>query len=461
MSVKRYIPSDSRAPVDEVLPIGRLAALGMQHVMVMYAGAVAVPLIISMALNLPKEQTAFLISLGLFVSGMITLVQAVGIRWFGIKMPIMMGISFTGVGPMIAIGTNPDLGLAGIYGSMIVAGILGILLAPLMARLLRFFPPVVIGTEILVVGLALMGVSANWASGGLGNPDFGSPKFIGMSFLVLAFILIITKFSRGFVRNTAVLLGIMFGMLLSLSAGMVNFSAVEEAAWFGVVLPMQIAVPKFDFWAIVAMTIVMLVTFIEATGMFVAVGEMVGKPVDRKAMVNGFRADGLGTLVGAIFNIFPYTSYAENVGLVSITGVRSRWVCAMGGLILMVLGLFPKMSALIASIPPAVLGGAGLIMFGMITACGVRMLAQVDYVKNPFNAYIIAISISVAMLPVINPQFFEQFPSQLAPLLKSSILLAAITAVILNIYFNIIGGAVKEKEKEKEKATLSGLESTQ
>lgn len=457
MSVKRYIPSDSRAPVDEVLPIGRLAALGMQHVMVMYAGAVAVPLIISMALNLPKEQTAFLISLGLFVSGMITLVQAVGIRWFGIKMPIMMGISFTGVGPMIAIGTNPDLGLAGIYGSMIVAGILGILLAPLMARLLRFFPPVVIGTEILVVGLALMGVSANWASGGLGNPDFGSPKFIGMSFLVLAFILIITKFSRGFVRNTAVLLGIMFGMLLSLSAGMVNFSAVEEAAWFGVVLPMQIAVPKFDFWAIVAMTIVMLVTFIEATGMFVAVGEMVGKPVDRKAMVNGFRADGLGTLVGAIFNIFPYTSYAENVGLVSITGVRSRWVCAMGGLILMVLGLFPKMSALIASIPPAVLGGAGLIMFGMITACGVRMLAQVDYVKNPFNAYIIAISISVAMLPVINPQFFEQFPSQLAPLLKSSILLAAITAVILNIYFNIIGGAVKEKEK----ATLSGLESTQ
>lgn len=455
MSVKRYIPSDSRAPVDEVLPIGRLTALGMQHVMVMYAGAVAVPLIISMALNLPKEQTAFLISLGLFVSGLITLVQAVGIRGFGIKMPIMMGISFTGVGPMVAIGTNPDLGLAGIYGSMIVAGILGILLAPLMARLLRFFPPVVIGTEILVVGLALMGVSANWASGGLGNPDFGSPKFIGMSFLVLTFILIITKFSRGFVRNTAVLLGIMFGMLLSLSAGMVDFSAVEEAAWFGVVLPMQIALPKFDFWAIVAMTIVMLVTFIEATGMFVAVGEMVGKPVDRKEMVNGFRADGLGTLVGAIFNIFPYTSYAENVGLVSITGVRSRWVCAMGGLILMVLGLFPKMSALIASIPPAVLGGAGLIMFGMITACGVRMLAQVDYVKNPFNAYIIAISVSVAMLPVINPQFFEQFPSQLAPLLKSSILLAAITAVILNIYFNIIGGAVKEKE------TLSGLESTQ
>jgi len=456
MSVKRYIPSDSRAPVDEVIPIGRLTALGMQHVMVMYAGAVAVPLIISMALNLPKEQTAFLISLGLFVSGLITLVQAVGIRWFGIKLPIMMGISFTGVGPMVAIGTNPDLGLAGIYGSMIVAGILGILLAPLMARLLRFFPPVVIGTEILVVGLALMGVSANWASGGLGNPDFGSPQFIGMSFLVLAFILIITKFSRGFVRNTAVLLGIMFGMLLSLSAGMVDFSAVEEAAWFGVVLPMQIALPKFDFWAIVAMTIVMLVTFIEATGMFVAVGEMVGKPVDRKGMVNGFRADGLGTLVGALFNIFPYTSYAENVGLVSITGVRSRWVCAMGGLILMVLGLFPKMSALIASIPPPVLGGAGLIMFGMITACGVRMLAQVDYVKNPFNAYIIAISVSVAMLPVINPQFFEQFPSQLAPLLQSSILLAAITAVILNIYFNIIGGAAEEKEK----APAPGLEST-
>lgn len=455
MNTKRYIPSNSRAPVDEVPPAGQLTILGMQHVMVMYAGAVAVPLIIGMALNLPKEQVAYLISVDLFVSGLITLVQAIGIRWFGIKLPIMMGVSFTGVGPMIAIGTNPELGLLGIYGSMIVSGIIGILLAPLMARLLRFFPPVVIGTEILVVGLCLMGVSANWAAGGIGNPDFGDPQFIGMSFLVLAFILVITKYFSGFLRNIAVLLGLVFGMIVATSMGAVDFSSVHSADWFGLVLPFHFGMPKFDFWAIATMSIVMLVTFIEATGMFVAVGEIVGKPIDKKMMVNGFRADGLGTLVGAIFNIFPYTSYAENVGLVSITGVRSRWVCAMGGVILMLLGLFPKMSALVASVPPYVLGGAGLIMFGMIAACGVRMLAKVDFVDNQFNAYIIAISVSVGMLPVINPAFFAKFPSQLAPLLHSSILLAALTAVVLNIFFNVMSGS------RKEKLVISAVESTQ
>ncbi len=451
-STRRYIPADSRAAVDEVLPAGRLTVLGMQHVMVMYAGAIAVPLIIGMALKLPKEQVAYLISVDLFVSGLITLVQSIGIRWFGIRLPIMMGVSFTGVGPMIAIGTNPELGLLGIYGSMICSGILGILLAPLMARLLRFFPPVVIGTEILVVGLCLMGVSANWAAGGIGNPDFGSPHLIGMSFLVLAFILVVTKYFSGFVRNIAVLLGIVFGMAVATSLGTIDFSAVRGAAWFGLVLPFHFGMPKFDFWAIAAMSIVMLVTFIEATGMFVAVGEMVGKQVDEKQMVNGFRADGLGTLLGAIFNIFPYTSYAENVGLVSITGVRSRWVCAMGGAILMLLGLFPKMSALVASVPPCVLGGAGLIMFGMITACGVRMLSNVDFTHNHFNAYIVAISVSVGMLPVINPDFFAKFPPQLAPLLHSSILLAAITAVILNVFFNMLKGS------REEKAVLAALE---
>ncbi|SCB34811.1 nucleobase:cation symporter-2 family protein [Cupriavidus alkaliphilus] len=445
MKIKRYIPADSRAAVDEVLPAGRLTVLGMQHVMVMYAGAVAVPLIIGMALKLPKEQVAYLISVDLFVSGLITLVQAVGTRWFGVRLPIMMGVSFTGVGPMIAIGANPELGLLGIYGSMICSGLLGIAIAPLMAKGLRFFPPVVIGTEILVVGLCLMVVSAEWAAGGTGHPEFGSPKLIGMSFLVLAFILALTKYFNGFIRNIAVLLGIVFGMGVATVNGSIDFSPVGEAAWFGLVLPFHFGMPKFDFWAIVAMSIVMLVTFIEATGMFVAVGEIVGKPVDEAAMVKGFRADGLGTLLGAVFNIFPYTSYAENVGLVSITGVRSRWVCAMGGVILMALGLFPKMSALVALVPAYVLGGAGLIMFGMITACGVRMLAAVDYDNNPFNAYIIAISVSIGMLPVVKPEFFAKFPAQLAPLLHSSILLAALAAVLLNLFFNVLGGSRQEQ----------------
>lgn len=452
---KRYLPADSREPVDEVLPSGRLALLGMQHVMVMYTGAIAVPLIIGMALKLPKDQVTYLISVDLFVSGLVTLIQSVGFKNFGIRLPIMMGVTFTSVGPMIAIASNPALGLPGIFGSMICSGIFGLLAAPLMARLLRFFPPVVIGTEILVVGLCLMGVSASWVAGGIGNPDYGSPHLIGMSFLVLAFILAVTKYFNGFVRNIAVLLGIVFGMGLTAFTGTIDFSAVHRAAWFGMVVPFHFGAPKFDLWSSVAMSIVMLVTFIEATGMFVAVGEMTGKPVGAKQMANGFRADAAGTLLGALFNIFPYTSYAENIGLVSITGVRSRWVCAVGAVLLMIMGLVPKMSALVASVPACVLGGAGLIMFGMIAACGVRILAQVDFTDNRFNAYIVAISVSVGLLPVANPEFFNRFPQQLAPLLHSSILLAAVTAVLLNLFFNLLKGS------KAEKAAFAPIESAQ
>lgn len=443
MDTKRYIPADSREAVDEVLPTGRLAVLGLQHVLVMYAGAVAVPLIIGSALNLSREQIAFLISADLLVSGLITLIQAVGIRWFGIKLPIMMGVSFTAVGPMIAIATNPELGLPGVYGSMICAGLIGVLISPLVGKLLRFFPPVVIGTEILVVGLSLMGVAADWAAGGFGNPAYGSLQYIGLAFLVLVFILLLTKYSKGFLGSIAVLLGIVFGLLVSSMLGLTDFSAVREASWFGVVTPFNFGMPKFDFWAIAAMTVVMFMTFVESTGMFLAVGEMVDKPVDQKSMVNGFRADGLGTAIGAIFNVFPYTSFAQNVGLVSITGVCSRWVCATAGMILVILGLFPKMSALVAAVPHFVLGGAGIIMFGVIAAEGIRMLHKVDFSHNHFNAYIVAISIGVGMLPIVAQKFFSQFPSELAPLFHSSILLAAITAVVLNVFFN----GVREKPK--------------
>jgi NCS2 family nucleobase:cation symporter-2 len=188
------------------------------------------------------------------------------------------------------------------------------------------------------------------------------------------------------------------------------------------------------------MCIVMLVTFIESTGMFLALGEIVEKPVSEKDLVQGFRADGVGTMIGGIFNTFPYTSYAQNVGLVSVTGVRSRWVCATAGVILMVLGLFPKVAVLVASIPPFVLGGAGIVMFGMVTASGIKVLARVDF-HNVKNLYIVAISIALGMLPVVSPKFFSRLPHELAPILESPILLTAISAILLNIFFNGLGDA--------------------
>lgn len=451
MGNNRFIPAHSRAPVDEFLPFGQLFVLGLQHVLVMYAGAVVVPLIIGSAIGLPNEQIAFLVSADLFVSGLATLVQSAGfLRWFGIRLPIIMGVSFTGVGPMIAIASNPDLGLVGIYGAMIVAGLFGVLCAPLVARLLRFFPPVVLGTELMMVGLAIMGVSATWAAGGLNNPNYGSLLYIGEAALVAAGILIITKYFRGFIQHIAVLLALLIGILVAYANGQIDFSGVQDAAWFGFIMPFHFGMPKFELWPILAMTMVMMATFIESTGMFFAVGDMVEKKIDQKSLIKGFRADGLGYLLGATFNIFPYTSFAENVGLVSMTGVRSRWVTAIGGVILMVLGLIPKLSAIVAAVPHAVLGGATLIMFGMIAVTGIKMLSDVDFTHNHYNAYVVATSLGIGMLPVIAPDFFSQFPEQMAPFLQSGILLCAVSAVLLNVFFNGVPKKVELPEIHAE-----------
>ncbi|AIJ46664.1 purine permease [Pandoraea apista] len=415
-----------------------LLLLGAQHVMVMYAGAIAIPLVLGAALGLPKDQIAFLISADLFACGIATLIQCIGFKGVGIRLPVMMGVTFTAIGPMIAIGSDPQAGLPGVFGATIAAGIFGVLVAPLVGKMLRFFPPVVTGTEILAVGLSLMGVAAAWSAGGYGNPDFGSPLYLSIAGLVLISVLALVRFTTGFLNNIAILLGLIGGFIVSSAVGLVSLNELSDAPLFGLILPFHFGLPKFSFWAIAAMCIVMLVTFIESTGMFLALGEIVDKPVSEKDLVRGFRADGAGTVIGGIFNTFPYTSYAQNVGLVSVTGVKSRWVCVVAGVILMVLGLSPKMAVLVASIPPFVLGGVGIVMFGMVAATGIKVLARVN-LKNVYNLYVIAISIGLGMIPVVMPKFFSKLPHELAPILESPILLTAISAILLNLFFNGLG----------------------
>ncbi len=425
---------ENRAEEQKLAP-GATLVLAIQHVLVMYAGAIATPLIIGAVLKLPKDQIAYLINADLLAGGLATIVQTIGFMGVGIRLPIMMGVTFTAIGPMIAIGTNPEFGLLGIYGATIAAGVFGLLVSPFVAKMLRFFPPVVTGTEILAVGLSLMGVSAAWAGGGFGNPDFGNPTYLMIAGLVLAFVLLMVKFGRGFIANLAILLGLVFGFAISVPLGQVSLAGLREAPWLGFVAPFHFGLPHFDGWAIASMCVVMLVTFIESTGMFLAIAEITEKPIDEKALVRGFRADSLGNIIGGIFNTFPYTSFAQNVGLVAVTGVKSRWVCAVGGGILVLLGLVPKLSVIVASIPPCVLGGVGVVMFGMVAANGVRTLSKVDLHRHQ-NLYIVAISIGIGMIPVVSEKFFAKLPAALSPVLSSSILLTAVTAVILNIVLN-------------------------
>ena len=439
--------SDTIEAVDERLPAARLGALGLQHVLVMYAGAVAVPLIVGRALKLPPDQVAALIGADLFAGGIATLIQAWAFPGVGIRLPVMMGVTFASVGPMIAIGSNPELGLLGIYGAVIAAGIFGMLVAPFVSRLLPLFPPVVTGTIITVIGITLMRVGVNWAGGGIGNPAFGDLRFLGIALFVLLVILGLSKYGKGFVANIAVLVGIVAGCLLATVLGLMHFEKVVSAPWVGLVVPFQFGMPKFDVAAIITMCLVMIVVMIESTGMFLALGEMTGTKIDEKRLTAGLRADGAGTLIGGSFNTFPYTSFSQNVGLVGVTGVKSRWVAVVGGFIMLALGLLPKLSALVESVPQFVLGGAGLCMFGMVAATGIRILAAVDFKAQKNNLLVVAISIGFGMIPLVAPKFFEHMPKAAAPLLESGILLASISAVILNAYFNGLRGGADSFEE--------------
>jgi len=437
-------------PVDQILPVPKLLTLGLQHVLVMYAGAVAVPLILGRALKLAPEDVAFLISADLFACGLATLIQSVGFPGVGIRLPVMMGVTFASVGPMLSMAAAPDVGLLGIYGAVISAGVFAVLVAPFMGRLLPLFPPVVTGTIILVIGITLMRVGINWAGGGLPtltkvvdgaagafpNPNYGQLEGLGIALFVLVVILGLIRWFTGFIANVAVLLGIIAGAVLASLLGVMHFDKVVSASWVDFVMPLRFGMPKFQLIPIITMCIVMVVVMIESTGMFLALGEMTGRKVDQAAITRGLRADGVGTILGGIFNTFPYTSFSQNVGLVGVTGVRSRWVTATGGLIMLALGLLPKMSALVEAVPVVVLGGAGVVMFGMVAATGARILTGVDFKASRYNLFVVAISVGFGMIPLVAPNFFRHTPDVLHPLLESGILLAAIVSVALNLFFN-------------------------
>ncbi|MDE3176423.1 MAG: purine permease, partial [Pseudomonadota bacterium] len=438
---------------------------GLQHVLVMYAGAVAVPLIVAGALGLPPEQRAILISADILACGLASLVQSLGLPFVGIRLPVMMGVTFASVAPMLALiasakeaagaGFVPASALLMVYGAVIGAGVFAFLAAPLMSSLVRLFPAVVTGSIILVIGVSLMKIGVDWAEGPrmvpkivdgvmkgvTPNPNRDALDGFALSLLVLIVILAVSRFGRGFVANISVLIGIVVGAGVAAAVGKMSFGAMASAPAFGVVTPFQFGLPTFSAGPILTMCVVMVVVMIESTGMFLALGEMTGKPIGPSDIARGLRADGLGTILGGVFNAFPYTSFSQNVGLVGVTGVRSRYVAAAGGVILIVLSVLPKLAALVASVPVEVLGGAGIVMFGMVAATGVRILGAVDFRNNRNNLFIVAIALGFGLIPTVAPDFFKNFYGPLKPVLGSGIILTTLVAVVLNAYYNGVASA--------------------
>jgi xanthine permease len=428
-----------------VLGKQKVFTLGLQHVLAMYAGAVIVPLIIGSALKLNSSQMAYLLAADMFTCGIATLLQVIGNRVIGIRLPVILGCTFTAVSPIIAIGLSSNLPT--VFGSVIAAGILVFLLAPVFGKLLTLFPTVVTGSVVTVIGLSLIPVAMNNAAGGQGSPDFGQPRNLALALITLLVILLVNRFFQGFIRSISVLIGLFVGTIVASVLGMVYFSSVSAASWVNVVHPFYFGRPQFNLAAIFTMFIVCAVSMVESTGVYFALSKVTEQEIGEKDIVRGLRAEGLAIVLGGMFNTFPYTTFSQNVGLVSMTKVKSRNVVVVAGLLLMVFGLLPKLAALVTVIPSAVLGGAMIAMFGMVVASGLNILKNVDLSRNE-NLLIIACSIGVGLGSAVVPQMFDHLPNALKMLLQNGIVTGAGTAVILNLFLNHFSKKTSNSQEE-------------
>lgn len=421
--------------VNEKLPLYQLIPLGLQQVLAMYAGVIIVPMIIGKGIGLDASQIAYLVAADLFTCGIATLIQSVGIGNFaGIKMPVILGCAFQAVTPMIVIGTKFSIG--SIYGSIIASGIFVLICSLFFEKLLKFFPPVVIGSIITIIGLSLINVGiTNLGGGDLTHKDFGSPRNLLLGLFVLIFIIIINRFCKGFLQSISVLLGIVVGTIIGSFMGMVDFSIIGQEPLFRIVHPFYFGVPEFHFVPILLMCIVAIVSMIESTGVFFAAGTVCEKEINGKEIAKGLRAEGLAQIAGGIFNSFPYTTFSQNIGLIALTGVRSRFVVVAGGFILIILGTLPKLAAVATVIPTCVLGGAMIALFGMVAISGIKTLQTVDFSKTS-NMLVSGCSMALGLGVTMVPSIVGQLHPYIKMIFESGIVTCSLAAILLNIFLN-------------------------
>ncbi|WP_413788960.1 nucleobase:cation symporter-2 family protein [Psychrobacillus mangrovi] len=410
-------------------------ALGIQHLLAMYAGAILVPLIVGGAIGLNSEQLTYLVAVDILMCGVATILQVMSNRFFGIGLPVVLGCTFTAVGPMIAIGA--EYGVSSIYGAIIVSGLVVIVISGFFGKLVKFFPPVVTGSVVTIIGITLIPVAINNMGGGQGASDFGSIPNISLAFGTLIFIVLLYRFATGFIKAISILLGIIAGTVAGVFMGKVDFTPVRESDIFHMIQPFYFGTPTFEWSPIITMTLVAIVSLVESTGVYFALGDILDKKIKKEDLTKGYRAEGIAVLLGGIFNSFPYTTFSQNVGLLQISGVKTKNVIYITGGMLIALGFIPKIAALTTIIPTSVLGGAMIAMFGMIVAQGIKMLSTI-ITESQENSMIIACSIGIGLGVTVVPDLFGALPTSIQILTSNGIVAGSMTAIILNILFNML-----------------------
>ncbi|HEQ8721416.1 TPA: purine permease [Streptococcus pyogenes] len=406
------------------------AVLGLQHVLSMYAGSILVPIMIAGALGYSARELTYLISTDIFMCGVATFLQLKLTKHTGVGLPVVLGCAFQSVAPLSIIGAQQGSGA--MFGALIASGIYVILVAGIFSKIARFFPPIVTGSVITVIGLSLVGV----AMGNMGdNVKEPTAQSMMLSLLTIVIILLVQKFTKGFVKSISILIGLVAGTLVSAMMGLVDTTPVVEASWIHVPTPFYFGMPTFEITSIVMMCIIATVSMVESTGVYLALSDLTNDQLDEKRLRNGYRSEGIAVFLGGLFNTFPYTGFSQNVGLVQISGIKTRRPIYYAAGILVVIGLLPKFGAMAQMIPSPVLGGAMLVLFGMVALQGMQMLNRVDFQKNEDNFIIAAVSIS-AGLGFNGTNLFASLPETAQMFLTNGIVIATLTSVVLNLVLN-------------------------
>jgi NCS2 family nucleobase:cation symporter-2 len=428
--------------IDDKPPLGTSILLAFQHIMAAFGGIVAVPLVVGGVLGLPVTDMAYLVSCALFAAGIATFIQSRGIGPVGARVACVMGTDFTFVGPSIAVGFA--FGLPGIFGATILGSFIEIILSRFLKPLQKFFPPIVTGTVVMLIGLTLLPVSMDWAAGGYGAADYGSLQNISVAAAVMLVITFLNRYGKGIFSSAAVIIGLIFGYIICYPLGMLDFTPIADASIIAIPTPFKYGI-TFSLAAVIPFVTAYMVTTIETVGCLMAIGEASDKELTMDEVQSGVLADGVGSFIAGFFNAGPNTSFSQNVGLIPLTKVASRFVVIISGIILIVMGIFPKFGALVAIMPNPVLGGAGIIMFGMVFAAGAKTILNVPL--NNRNLLILAISVGMGLGVTFRPEILSHLPDAIKSLFSSGISAGTITALFLNI-------VLKEEYVEEETTSI-------
>lgn len=406
------------------------AILGLQHLLAMYAGSILVPIMIASALNYTSAQLTYLISTDIFMCGVATFLQLQLRKQFGVGLPVVLGCAFQSVAPLSIIGAKQGSGY--MFGALIVSGIYVILISGIFSKIANFFPPIVTGSVITTIGLTLIPV----AMGNMGNNvDKPTAQSMILALLTIAIVLAVNIFAKGFIKSISILIGLIGGTIIAAFMGLVDTSVVTQAPLVHIPQPFYFGAPKFEITSIVMMCIIATVSMVESTGVYLALSDLTHDKLDSTRLRNGYRAEGLAVLLGGIFNTFPYTGFSQNVGLVQLSGIKTRRPISYTAGFLVVLGLVPKFGAMAQMIPSPVLGGAMLVLFGMVALQGMQMLRAVDFKNNEHNFIIAAVSIA-AGVGFNNTNLFTSLPNTVQMFLTNGIVIATVFAVVLNLILN-------------------------